>query len=92
MSFKKNIYFRLCWVFIALCGFSLVAATVGYSSLLCMGFSLKWLLFLRYCAARGLLLPDMWNLPGPEIEPMSRALAERFLTIDWNTRKVFGEF
>ena len=40
----------------------------------------------------GLLLPGMWNLPGPGIELMSPALAERFLTIDWTTGEVFGEF
>ena len=40
-------YFWLCWVFIAACGLSLVAASGGYSSLRCMGFSLSWLLLLQ---------------------------------------------
>ena len=50
-SFLKNliylfIYFWLRWVFIAVHGLSLVAASGGYSSLRCTGFSLQWLLSL----------------------------------------------
>ena len=41
------IYFWLSWVFIAVCGLSLVAAKRGYSSLQCTGFSLRWLLLLQ---------------------------------------------
>ena len=37
--------FWLHWVFIAARGLSLVAASGGYSSLRCTGFSLRWLLF-----------------------------------------------
>ena len=52
------IYFWLCWVFVAVCGLSLVAASGGYSSLRCAGFSLQWLLLLRsvgsVVVARGL--------------------------------------
>ena len=48
--FKKInlfIYFIfLRWVFVAACGLSLVAASGGYSSLWCAGFSLRWLLSL----------------------------------------------
>ena len=33
------IYFWLCWVFFAVCWLSLVAASRGYSSLQCVGFS-----------------------------------------------------
>ena len=40
------IYFWLCWVFVAAWGLSLVAASRGYSSLRCAGFSLWWLLLL----------------------------------------------
>ena len=40
------IYFRLCWVFVAAHGLSLVAVSGGYSSLQCVGFSLRWLLLL----------------------------------------------
>ena len=40
------IYFWLCWVFVAVHGLSLVAASGGYSSLQHAGFSLQWLLLL----------------------------------------------
>ena len=47
--FLKNlhlfIYFWLCWVFVAMRRLSLAAASRGYSSLQCAGFSLRWLLF-----------------------------------------------
>ena len=33
------------------------------------------------CGARAQLLRGMWDLPGPEIEPVSPALAGGFLTI-----------
>ena len=47
MNFKnKFIYLWLYWVFVAVCGFSLVAASGDYSSLRCAGFSLRWLLLL----------------------------------------------
>ena len=46
------IYFWLCWVFVAACGLSLVAASRGYSSLRCAGFSLRWLLLLRSTGSR----------------------------------------
>ena len=50
LSFFKKIYlfiyFWLCWVFIAVLWLSLVAASGGYSSLWCMGFSSWWLLLL----------------------------------------------
>ena len=39
------LYFWLCWVFIFLHGFPLVAVSRGYSSLWCVGFSLRWLLW-----------------------------------------------
>ena len=41
------IYFWLRWVFVAVRGLSLVAASRGYSSLRCPSFSLRWLLLLR---------------------------------------------
>ena len=49
LSFFKNlfIYFWLRWVFVAVHGLSLVAASGGYSSLQYVGFSLWWLLLLR---------------------------------------------
>ena len=45
-------YFWLHWVFVAACGLSLVAASGGYSSLRCVGFSLPWLLLLRSTGSR----------------------------------------
>ena len=42
--FNLFIYFWLHWVFVAECGLSLVVASGGYSSLRCVGFSLRWLL------------------------------------------------
>ena len=44
-SLKKKlfIYFCLCSVFTATPGLSLVAASKGFSSLSCAGFSLRWL-------------------------------------------------
>ena len=50
--FYSFIYFWLCWVFIAAHGLSLVAASGGYSSLWCAGFSLLWLLLLRSTGSR----------------------------------------
>ena len=46
------IYFWLRWVFIAVHGLSLLAASGGYSSLQCVGFSLRWLLLLRSMGSR----------------------------------------
>ena len=46
------IYFWLLWVFVAVRGLSLVAASGGYSSLWCMGFSLQWLLLLWSTGSR----------------------------------------
>ena len=40
------IYFWLHWALVAVRGLSLVAASGGYSSLRCVGFSLRWLLLL----------------------------------------------
>ena len=45
-------YFWLCWIFVAARGLSLVAASEGYSSLQCVGFSLPWLLLLRSTSSR----------------------------------------
>ena len=45
ISLNKFIYFWLYWVFVVVHGLSLVAASRGYSSLWCTGFSLWWLLF-----------------------------------------------
>ena len=50
--FISFIYFGLCWVFITVHGLSLVAASEGYYSLQCAGFSLRWLLLLRSKGSR----------------------------------------
>ena len=50
--FNVFIYFWLRWVFVAAPGLSLVAASGGYSSLRCAGFSLQWLLLLRSTGSR----------------------------------------
>ena len=56
------IYFWLCWVFLAACRLSLVAASGGYSSLLCAGFSLQCLLLLQSMGSRcvGFSSCGMW--------------------------------
>ena len=48
----EELNFWLCWVFVAARGLSLVAASGGYSSLQCTGFSLQWLLSLRSTGSR----------------------------------------
>ena len=46
------IYFWFCWVSVAARGLSLVVASGGYSSLRCVGFSLRWLLLLQSMGSR----------------------------------------
>ena len=75
-------YFWLHWVF--------TAANGSYSSLWCVGFSLRWLLLLRSTGSRctgsvvvvhGLSCSAACgNLPRPGLGPVSPALAGRFLT------------
>ena len=45
-------YLWLCWFFVAARGLSLVAASGGYSSLQCAGFSFQWLLLSRSTGSR----------------------------------------
>ena len=75
--------FLLRWVFVAACGLFLFAASGGYSSLRCVGFSLQWLLLLRSTGSRctdsvvvahGLscsvsrgIFPDQGSDPSPEL-------------------------
>ena len=56
--------FWLRWVFVAVRGLSLVAASGGYSSLWCAGFSLRWLLLLWSRGSRhtGFSSCGMWAL------------------------------
>ena len=70
-------------------GLSLIVASGGYSSLLCAGFSLWWLLLLQSTGSKctgfshsGAQTCGMWNLPRPGIEPMSFALAGKFFTTE----------
>ena len=58
------IYFWLCWVFVAAYGLSLVVASRGYSSLQCMGFSLRWLFLLWSTGSRrtGFISCGSWAL------------------------------
>ena len=46
------IYFWLHWVFVAVCRLSLVVVAGSYSSLRCVGFSLRWLLLLQSTGSR----------------------------------------
>ena len=75
-------FFWLPCVFIAVHGLSLVAVSGGYSLLWCAGFSLQWLLLLWSTGSRhvGFSSCGMWDRPGPRLEPVSPALAGRFLT------------
>ena len=54
--FFKFIYlfnlFLAAWVFLAACVLPLVVASGGYSSLRCVGFSLRWLFLLRSMGSR----------------------------------------
>ena len=53
LLFFLEIYlFWLCWVFVAACKLSLAAASGGYTSLQCAGFSLRWLLLLQSMGSR----------------------------------------
>ena len=49
---NQFIYFWLRCVFTAVRGLSLVAASGGYSSLWCVGFSSRWLLLLQSTGSR----------------------------------------
>ena len=51
-NFKINKICFIYWVFVAAHGLSLVAASGGYSSLRCTGFSLQWFLLLRSTGSR----------------------------------------
>ena len=68
------IYFWLRWVFVAVHGLSLIAATKGYSSLWCAGFSLRWLFLLWSMGSRcmgfsscGTRAQQLW-LMGSEVQ------------------------
>ena len=83
-------YCWLCWGFVAALGLSLAVASRGYSSLRCVGFSLRWPLLLqstgsrrvgfRSCGPQTKVPCSTWDLPRPGMEPMSPASAGGFLT------------
>ena len=52
LKFILFIYFWLHWVFVAAHRLSLVVGIGGYSSLWCVGFSLRWLLLLQSTGSR----------------------------------------
>ena len=54
-------------------------SSCGSRALECAGFS-SCMLGLSSCGAQAQLLCSIWNLPGPGIDPMSPALAGRFLS------------
>ena len=80
-KFYLFIYLWLCWVFVSVRGFSLVAAGGGHSSSWCAGLSLSWPLLLRStgsrragsvivahgpsCSAACGILPDQGSNPCP---------------------------
>ena len=84
--------FWLCWVFVAGCRLSLLAVNGVGSSLPCAGFS-GWGAWALWAWALGAaasslssrdawaqLLYGMWNLPRPEVEPVSLVSAGELLT------------
>ena len=83
----KLLFFNL-WlhgVFFAVRGLSLAAASGGYSSLQCAGFSLQWLLLLWSTGSRAHGLQKLWYMGLVDLhmwlKPLSPALAGRFLSI-----------
>ena len=64
LFFLIYFYFWLCWVFVAAGRLSLVAASGGYSSLWCVGFSWRWLLLLWSMGSRhvGFSSCGLWAL------------------------------
>ena len=92
-EFISFFYFRLCWVFVAAHGLSLVAERRLLSSDHAQpshhsGFSCcsSQALRLSGCGTGAWLLHGMWNLPGPGIKPMFPALAA--VLNYWTTREV----
>ena len=102
IDFKIYIYlFRLLWVFIVMHRLSIVAVSRGYDSLWCVGFSSQWHLLGTQAlsvwasvVACGLssLVHGIWDLPRPEIEPVSPVLAGAFLTMGPAGKSLFHLF
>ena len=79
----------LCWVFVSVRGLSLVVASGDHSSSRWAGLSLSRPLLAEHrlqthrlssCGSRAQLLRGTWDLPRPELEPVSPALAGRLST------------
>ena len=94
-AFSRLIYW-LCWVFVAVRGFSPVVASGGYSLTVtcgliavacCQAWALAFAGFSN-CSTWSWLLLSTCNLSWPGTEPMSPALAGEFLT----TREVLDFF
>ena len=94
--FFFSFYRWLCWVFVAVCGLSLVPVSRGLLFVALLGFSLWWLLLLQSTSSRHLgfrscrtwtwLLWGTWNLLRPRIE-LIPCLGRQILT-HWATRDV----
>ena len=61
--------FGLCWVFIAVCRLSLVAASRGYPLVVACGFSLWWPLLLWAQALRARRLQELWRVGSKVAAP-----------------------
>ena len=73
LAFYSFIYCWLCWVFVAACGLLVVVVSLVVNPRLRM-------CRLSSCGTLAWLPYVSWNPPTPGIEPMSPALAGRFLT------------
>ena len=90
LIFFLLIYLWLCWVFVSVCGLSLVGGEWGPLFIAARGpLTVVASLVaehrlqtrrLRNCGSRAQLLRGMWDLPRPGLEPVSPALAGRLST------------
>ena len=94
-----NHFFGLCWVFIAVHVFSLVAAKGGYSRVAERKLLTAVASLVAEHGFQGMVfsygtwasLPcGMWDLPRPGIEPVPAALAGRFLTTGPSGKSISG--
>ena len=102
-NFTLFIYFWLCWVFMATKASLQLPRTGAALQLPRAGFSLQRLPLSQSTGSRlrglqelwctwALLLPGMWDLPRPGIDPVSPALAGRFCTTEPAGRSRKGDF
>ena len=52
LDLKNCVSFWLCWVFVAVCGLSVVGESGGYSVIVVHGLLLQWLLLLQSMGSR----------------------------------------